>query len=200
MELLAFELSEVVGVGSLLGICRRFPVLGLGFLDQTPNTLKLLKEEFSHRLDISVVVFDFTLPNLFHEQFEKPGVPFPPQRRLIPVGYIWWRRTRARPIHFELDDIVVARWSQFQEAFVVDGLEERPNVGPTKFLPDEVSACKLNSEERIIILTRASVLPSSRDLSTGTLKTREIAGEDLGEWPVLFDIRPLDTSSHNFPT
>jgi len=49
-------------------------------------------------------------------------------------------------------------------------------------------------------LTSFCVLSGVRDLSTGFLKTREIAGEDLGERPVLGVIIPLDIISYIFPT
>ena len=164
--------------------------------------LKPLKKELPQFLGIGVVTFDFIfLLNLFHQQVEKRGVPFSPQRALIPVGYIWWRRTGARPIHFEVVNIALVRWCQFQKVSVVGDIEERIDMAPTKSLKDGMSACGLNSEVQMAIkLTRASVLPSSRDRSTGTLKTREIAGERLGVRLVLSDICPLDIISHNLPT
>lgn len=201
MGLLVRELSEVINMGSLLGICRRFPVFGQGFLDQTPNTLELFKEEFPYCFGIGVVAFDLIfLSNLFHQQVEKPGVPFAPQGVLIPVGHVRLPRTGAGPINLEPQNIVLACWFQFQEVPVPVDAEELLDMGTTKSLQNGMSACGLNMELKVIKLTRASVLPTSRDLSTGTLKTREIAGEDLGERPVLCVIRPLDIIVHNIPT
>lgn len=135
MGLLVGELSEVIGMGSLLGICWRFPVFGQGFLDQTPNTLELLKEEFPHCLGIGVVAFDLIfLSNLFHQQVEKPGVPFTPQGVLIPVGHVRLPRTGTGPINLEPQNIVLACWFQFQEVTVLVDAEELPDMGPTKSL------------------------------------------------------------------
>lgn len=71
------------------------------------------------------------------------GVPFPFQRVLVPVGYVWWPRTGTRPILLEKLDDIRARRLQFQEIFVLPYFEKLLDIFPNYSLQDETPFCGL---------------------------------------------------------